>query len=160
MNNSAETTADILKVAEAMRQKGKPFPTAVIEIPNIPFSSFTELLSAIRSSSVILQRFSTHFDNNIFEMVATRFQRNLNTLYIASAFLVPVLCFVLAFIYSWWWLVGLLVFPLALGRAKKLYNRVILSSALSSELYFCFLYATGQVCITTSDFEHSYYWQS
>ena len=160
MSETAETIADILKVAEAMRLKGKPFPTAINEIPNIPFRSFNELLLGLRARSVILQRFSTHFDNNIFEMVATPFQRNLNTFYVASAFLLPVACAVLAFIYSWWWLAGLLLFPIALGRAKKLYNRVVLSAALASELYFCFLYATGQVCITTSNFEQSYYWES
>ena len=126
MSETTGTVADILKVAETMRQQGKPFPTAIREIPDVPFQSFEELLSAIRAGSVILQRFSTHFDSNIFEMVATPFQRNLNTLLIGSAFILPVVSVVLAFVFSWWWLFGLLLFPFALGRAKRLYNRVVL----------------------------------
>lgn len=159
MTNSTEASTAIQQIAAAIRMKGKQFPTGISEIPDIPFASFSELSSAVRDGAAILQRFSIHFDNNIFEMFASRLERNLNIFYIASAFLLPVASIVLGFFYSWWWLAAIPILFLALGRSKKLYNRVILSSALSSELYFCFLYATRQVSITTPDFAHSYYWE-
>lgn len=160
MAERSEANSTIMKVADELRGKGKPFPTAIREIPNFPFDSFAGLMDAFRQRTVLLQRFSSHFDNNIFELFASRWERNLNTLYIALAFLLPLSFIALAFFYSWWWLAGLPSLLFALGRSKRLYNRVILSSAFVSELYFCFLYGTGQVCVTTADFDNSYYWKS
>ena len=47
---------------------------------------------------------------------------------------------------------------IALKGMKRVYNRTILTSALRSELTFCFLYFVGQVSLTTTDFRESLYW--
>ena len=155
-----QTEAKIAKVAEDVRAKGKPFPLNVSDIPNLPFDSFDNLMAGFKMRSVILQRFSVHYDNNIFELFASSAQKSLNTIYIALAFVVPIACIALAIFHSWWWLLGLPSLLFFLGRSKKLYNKVILSAAFKSELKFCFLYVTGQICVTTSDFSESYYWES
>lgn len=76
----------------------------------------------------------------------------------ASLFILPIGSALLAFIYSWWWLLGVLSVFFMLGRSKRLYNRVICSAAFESELQFCFLYFVGQVCVTSADFKDSFYW--
>lgn len=162
MTGSMGKNTAIHKIADAMRTKGNSFPTALRDIPGIPFKSFDELSASVQEGTVILQRFSTHFDNNTFELFASRIERNLNTFYIALAFLLPVFCIILTFTHSLWWLAGIPTIFWPLGKSKKIYNRVILSSALSSalssELYFCFLYVARQVCLTTPDFKNSFYW--
>jgi hypothetical protein len=158
MNNKSDTNSKILQIADRMRKKGKPIPAGVHEIPDFPYPSFESLREALRHGKVLLQRFSVNYDSGIFNLFATPIQRSLNTLYFTLGALLPLTSVILAFVYSWWWLAGAVSLFVALGRSKKLYNRVILSAAMSSELFFSFLYFTGQVCVTTSDFTKSYYW--
>ena len=158
MTNSMEKDTTIHKIADAMRTKGNLFPTALCDIPGIPFKSFDKLSTSVQEGSVLLQRFSTNFDNYTFELFASHSEKNLNTFYIALAFLLPVFSIILSFTHSWWWLAGIPTLFWPLGKSKKIYNRVILSSALSSELYFCYLYVARQICLTTPDFKNSLYW--
>jgi len=160
MNTADKSDALILKIAEATRNSEKPLPTSLTQIPKFPFDNFDQLLSYLRKGDGILQRFSINYDADIYTMFASTLEKNLHTFLSISAFLFPFACIALAFIQSIWWIAGIPYFFFALGKSKKLYNRVILKAALKSELNFCFLYATKQVCLTTPDYEHSLYWGS
>lgn len=153
------TEAAILRIVDEMRKKGQSVPISVAEIPGFPFPTFSSLQAAIRDRRFLLQRFSVHFEANIFSLFASSMQKAANRLYMAGLFVLPIGSVVLAFIYSWWWLLGVLSLFFVLGRSKRLYNRVIYSAAFESELQFCFLYFIRQVCVTSADFEESFYWQ-
>ncbi|VVN40722.1 hypothetical protein [Pseudomonas fluorescens] len=153
------TETEILRIVDEMRKKGQFIPTSVATIPRFPFPTFSALQAALRDHSFLLQRFSVHFEANIFNLFASSMQQAANKLYMASSFVLPIGSVALAFIYSWWWLLGVLSLFLVLGRSKRLYNRVIYSAAFESELQFYFLYFVGQVCITSADFKESFYWE-
>lgn len=153
-----DTDAQVVEVVEAIRKKGAPFPTRIDEVPGIPVKSFEELLQRLRTRELLMQRFSVHFNYNIFSIFASPGQQRLNTFYMACVYLVPLACLVLAFTYRWWVGLGALSFFWFLGRSKKLYNTVIFQAAGRSELYFCFLYVMRQVGLTPADYGTTYYW--
>lgn len=153
------TETEILRIVDEMSKKGQSIPTSIAAIPEFPFPTFSALQAALRDRRFLLQRFSVHFEANIFSLFASSTQKAANKLYMAGLFVLPIGSVVLAFIYSWWWMLGVLSLFFVLGRSRRLYNRVIYSAAFESELQFCFLYFIGQVCVTSADFNESFYWQ-
>ena len=158
MENLAETDRQVTQVIEAARKKGLPFPSRLSDMPGLPVHGFDELLQRLRSRELLLQRFSVHFNLNIFSIFASPAQKRLNTFYMACVYLVPLGSLALASAYRWWFGLGFLSFFWFLGRSKKLYNTVIFQAASRSELYFCFLYVMRQIGITPADYGTTYYW--
>lgn len=156
----SQTTSEakVLLVVNDLRAKGKQIPRAISEIPDFPFSTYSALCESIARHQVLLQRFSSNYENGIFSLLASPSERALSTFFTGLAFLLPLGSVVLAFVHSWWWLLGTLGLFAGLSRGKRLYNRVILSSAMRSEVVFSFLYFTQQVCVTSTDFKESFYW--
>lgn len=147
------------RFAEGQRAKGRPYPRHFQDIPDIPVSTFSDMREAVRNRMLLLQRFSVDFNSAIFQLVAAPHEVRLQNLFVALSFLIPAASLVLAIVVSWWFLIGILGFFIAMGRSKRMYNSAIIRSAIASEEAFIFLYYTRQICLTSSDFNASYYWK-
>lgn len=158
MENEHFAERAIFGFVEALRKNGRHVPQSLVEIPNFPYSSFSHLREEVFSQKVLLQRFAFRYESAIFDALATPFERFMRNLYIGTFTILPLASLVLAFIHSWWWLWGMAGLIIGISRSKRLYNRVILSSAVQSELVFCFLYFVRQISITSFDFRESHYW--
>ena len=150
----------ILSMIEGLRQDGRLAPKSVIEIPGFPYPTFEALQQAVLSRKMHLQRFSFHYESDVFTLLASSTERFINNTYLMTMMISPVAAIVLGYLHSWWWLLAAVAGLITGSKGmKRVYNRVILSSALGSELEFCYLYFLGQVCLTTTDFRQSLYWK-
>lgn len=148
----------VAKIVSELRAKGRPVPRTISEIPGFPCQTWEELQRAWKSEHLLLQRFSVHFEGDIFGLFATGGERFQLTAYSTATYLVPLAAIALAFVDSWWWLIGI-VFPvIGVKRTKALYNGAIYRAAFSTEAFFCFLYFARQVSVTTVDYKKSYFW--
>ena len=158
MDTTPAVNENIRLLVENLRRNGKQVPARLSEIPDFPYSQFDQLQAAILSGAVQMKRFPFHYDARLFDLLASPFQCFLSTFYTAVAFfLVPLISIVMAFVHSWWWLLGISAIAVGLSRKKRLYNRVMLSSAFQSEAVFSFLYFVRQVCIISANYR-TYYW--
>lgn len=151
------------KVAEmvvGLRAKGHPIPQTIAAIPEFPCRTFDELQKALESGRLLLQRFSSDFDNSTFSIFATGGERLLAKHYMVGTVLIPIASVILVFMYSWWWLFGIAFLVIGFKKTKSLYNSVILRAAFSSETIFCYLYFIRQVSVSTPDYQQTYYWKS
>jgi len=154
-----EIEREIAQMADALETKRGRFPRRVGEIPGcFPYSNFKGLLLAFETKELLLQRFAYELLNFAFDTLATPSERFRMYVYGSSWIFIPLISLVLGYFASWWFILINLLILVFMSRAKKLYNRVIYRGAFDSELVFCFLYCTGQVCVTTADFEKTYYW--
>lgn len=154
---TAEET--IRLIAADMLAKGKPIPETVAEIPGFPFPTFAELKEALLWHRIVLIRFSSAYNGDIWQTFASAFQSARLNLCFASAVLLPIAGVVLGYLYSWWWLLLIISPYYALKRGTRLYNSVIFSSARQSELFFCFLFYARAIALTPPDFSKSIFWQ-
>lgn len=146
-------------IVARLRQIGRTVPTSVVEIPNFPYPTFESLRHSVLSRGILLQRFSFHYESDLFTLLASPSERFASTAYSVLMFIFPVAALGLGYWLSWWWLLAGLAGPIAASKGmKRTYNRVILSSALRSELLFCYLYFAGQICLTRLDFGESLFW--
>jgi len=65
----------------------------------------------------------------------------------------------LAFVFSPWWLFGILYFLCGLRLTERIYGSVILKGAVSSEMAFCLLFYISQVHIVIPTTGQEYEWQ-
>lgn len=156
MTGSAERI--VAEMVVALRAKGHSIPRSIGEIPDFPCRTWSELLEAWELDRLLLQRFSAHFDSNLFGMFATRGERLQLPFYSMGIYVIPVASVALAFIQSWWWLIGVAFPVIGFKRTKSLYNGAIYRAAFSSETIFCYLYFLRQVNLATPDFQNIYYW--
>lgn len=157
MPSTADSVSDVI---ELMRENGKAVPRDVPEISDFPFDTHESLLEALRTGKMILQRFSFQYDFNLFSLLASRAEVLTYYFFLAVTYLSPIVAIVLGFMFSWWWI---LLAPLGIWfgmrGTKATYNKVIFSSALRSEIEFCFLYFLRQISVTSADYIASYYWK-
>ena len=158
MTESAER--DVAEMVVALRGKGHPIPRRIGEIPDFPCQTWNELLDAWRSDRLLLQRFSVHFDSNLFSLFATRGERLQLPFYSTGIYLIPVASIALAFVHSWWWVIGVAFPVIGFKKTKSLYNGAIYRAAFSSETIFCYLYFLKQINLATPDFQSIYYWDA
>lgn len=155
-NNTAEEK--ILELVARLKERGRFAPTRVSELPSFPFSTYEEARTAILSGKILIQRFAFEYLTGVFDILATPIQRAMSTFYLGLTYLGPIVAIVLAFMYSWWFLPGIFLLPIGMSKMKAHYNHVIFTSALKSELFFCFLYSAKQISLTTPDYRTCYYW--
>lgn len=148
----------IVELIENLKQKDKIIPVTVETIPNIPFSKFEELRQAILSRKILIQRFVFEYLAWLFKILANPVEKFLSNFYIGLSFIGPIVSIILVFTHSWWWLFGIIVFPICMSKNKHLYNKVIYASAVNSEVIFCFLYYIRQISLTSIDYSTTYYW--
>lgn len=156
MTKSAEEKIAVI-VAE-LRAKGRPVPRTVSEIPCFPRHTWVDLQDAWKAERLRLQRFAYKLDRDIFDLFASRGEQIMLTVYTSAVYLVPVACAALAFVHSWWWLIGIVFPAIGVKKTQALYNGIIYRTAFSSEDFFCFLYFARQVSVTTADYRKSYFW--
>jgi len=148
----------IVQILDSLQEKGRYVPSTVAEIPRLPFDSFPALSKAFELNEVRMQRFAYAMDSAIFGFFATPFERIRLSIYSASMFIFPIVAIALGYFVSWWCLLLVLLIPVAMRTAKKLYNKVIFRAAFSSEKIFCFLYFARQISVVTGDYQTSYFW--
>jgi len=158
------TSESVAEVISMMRENGKNVPQKVAEIPNmpIPFRSYEFLRLSCLTGGIILQRFSFQYEFNLFSLLASRWETFVYYVFLVTTYLSPVASVVLGFMYTWWWLmlipIGMLI---GMKGMKGIYNKVIFSSAMRSEIEFCLLYFLRQISltITISPYQSTIYWQ-
>lgn len=148
----------IIQIVESMRDKGRSLPDTIAEIPRLPYQSFPELLRALETQEVRLQRFAYELNSTIFALIATPPERFWLSTYTSSFAIAPIAAVTLGYFLSWWWLLLVLLIPVAMARTKALYNGVIFRAAFNSERAFCFLYFARQISIVSADYRISYFW--
>lgn len=150
-----------LKLRETMKalsKKGLRLPFSVKEIPSFPYDSYEELKSAIEKREILLQRFQKKQLPSAIELLPNKKERFLMLGYQFATIFIPIFAFVGAFFFSAWWLFALFIFPFALLGYIKAYRAMLLRASCESEEAFCFLYFFKQVCLTSPDFSHSYFY--
>lgn len=149
----------LIEFIKTLRSKGRNAPKTFADIPDFPFENLDEFRSAIQDGDVLIQLFSLTYMTTVFKALATPFENHLFNSYCFLAVAFPVTSFALAFLHSWWWLVGTAGGPFFWSASKRVYSRIVFSSALGSELGFCFLYILKAIAITSTDFWHCLYWE-
>jgi hypothetical protein len=153
---SAEEKITIL--TDHFSKEGKNIPTTIAEIPNIPFQTFQEIQQALISHKILIQHFAFRYSPEYFDILANPFEKMLLTVYSKLALAITIIFAVLSFVYSWWCLLGILIYPVGMSKFKKMYNSIIYKSSFQSEIIFCFLYYVGQICLTTPNYSTDYHW--
>lgn len=69
------TETEIRRIIEEMRKKGQSIPTSIAALPGFPFPTFSALQAALRDGRFLLQRFSVHFQPNMFSLFASSTQQ-------------------------------------------------------------------------------------
>lgn len=157
--NIAEKETLITMFMDGLQDKGHKIPETISNIPDFPYLDFKVMSDDILSGKMLIQRFGYNCNVTIFDLFSTPFDRFMNWCFIAMYTLVPLIFIIMSVVYSWWFLFGVLSIYFGMSKSKKLYNKVIFRWAIQSETIFCFLYFTGQICLTTTDYNHSYYWK-
>ncbi|WP_438965398.1 hypothetical protein [Flavobacterium sp.] len=151
---------NILKRVELVKQKSLYIPISFKEFNNdIPFKTFNEFKDELTLGNVVIQKFNFGLDsfvvNNIFASKTNIFRFYF---YLIMMYLSPVISIILSFIYSFWWLVGVLFFPIIfLKLMKRLYSSYLFYAASNSEIAFSFLFFLREISI--KDFKTNYYWE-
>lgn len=107
------------------------------DIDEIPFDNYSELQETIHSGKIIMRKTSLRM--SAFTLLSTLLERIL--LYTLGSVLVAPIGVILAWVFSWWFLI-LILYPFIIGNriGQKIYMHTIFNSALSSEKIFCYLY--------------------
>jgi hypothetical protein len=167
MGEGGRIESEILSIVNQNRRAGRVIPTDISSITGLPFSDYSTLLAQILAGQVLLQRFSFEYVRRVYDILASPIEACLLSLYsvwcpMIAVFVIIALSVTVGALQSWWWLLLLLLIPycirMFLGRAKNIYNHVILRSATQSELAFCFLYVARQVSIVDTETRETYYW--
>jgi len=142
---------------------GNKVPTRVQDIPEFPCSDYFQLREMLLSGRFILWKPPMRYDEKLFFLLAYPVERILSYLKTFIQFFgSTILSLILAVSLSWWFLLGILSFPIFMALmvpfGKKLYNRVIFRAAHQSELLFCLLYYLNEIELTTP--EKDKFWSS
>lgn len=159
MSNIKSAEEKIINLIFDLEKKGKIIPKKLNEISDVPFRSYESLIDQFNQGNIIVKRFAFEYLSGIFNLLSTPFERSMQMVYTFGAFGLPLISIALAIFHSWWWLLGGMSPIFFLSWNKKLYNVVILRSAISSEVVFCFLFYIRQISITSSDYSRTYYWE-
>ena len=83
-----------------------------------------------------------------FYVLADSSQKNSAKFFNILTFAIPVAAIALSIIFSWWFMLLILLVPVMSGASKSAYSEAILSSALVSEKCFSFLFSRGVICLS------------
>ena len=143
-------------ITELRMLKGHQIPTSVEQIDGFPIQNYRELQQELESEQIQLLRFAYEHLGDIAQILNPT---PLWMVYSVNTICVPLLSLVMAFMYSWLWIIlGIAFFFFQLSKTKKLYNDTIFSSAMTNELAFCFLFYSRQISIANSDRTKQYYY--
>lgn len=123
--------------------------TKLEDIPEIPINNFLELKKSLSSGQAILRMAPLSIDGTTFEIIATPFEQSLFIIFTLSIYLIPISGIILAIIFSWHWLLLILIAPiiLAMRLNKRVYLHALFNSAFSSEIVFSFLFTAGKITL-------------
>jgi tellurite resistance protein len=152
---SIDEKMNLLEI-EQLKEPGS-IPLKISSISSLPVTSFNELRSKIENKELLLNKFSTSYSSDHFKFFANTEQIRFGNILTMSLAIVPIVTLLLAVVYSFWWLMLVLVLPFLFSTLKSLYIDVILQAAFNSEKTFCFLYNSKLISLATPDFE-SVYW--
>jgi hypothetical protein len=159
LEKSHDATESVLKFVSELEKKGQTVPKTVSEIPNFPYQSYQSLKDELNVRKVLLQQF-TMSNQQIFNLFATsQFQFKMTFCSIAL-WLFPISLIAISVVYSLWLLLLFFIFPILIGKSRRIYNQALFSAALSSELNFCVLFFLNQICLTSIDFKHYFSWKN
>ena len=155
--HSKEVERRIYEVITIFKERGKNVPVIIQDIPQLPVKNYEELKKRISENKLIIWSLN-NFNSTTFAMLASPFEMFLTYTKMFFHYLIPIISIVLSFFVSWWFLLGILFFPLATVFGKRLYASVILHAAYHSELLFCFLCFLGEIKLTTFNLDE--FWPS
>lgn len=146
----SEVENKVKEIISRMKSSGKIVATKVEDSPGLPCNNYTQLQDELTSRKYILWSLN-RYNSSLFFLLAPPFETYLTYINSLCQFLIPILSLVFAFVFSWWCLLGLFLFPFTLKFGKRNYATIILRSAAYSELLFCFLYNSGEIALTTPE---------
>jgi hypothetical protein len=142
----------IHKLIGIMNDRGRNIPQTVDSFPDLPFEGFECLIGEIKNGGATICRFSTGMNSDIFQAVAAPHQKFINTAGLIVAYGGILAVIVTSYLVSWWLLIlGPISFIIGSKITKKSYNEAIFTSAMYSEIIFCFMYYAGIVSIEAGD---------
>jgi len=145
---SKDTDTKIKNLVKELNKAGKNIPTIIYEIDGIPFNNYAELTQGLKSGDITILRHSRLMENSLFSAIATSFEKFKLNLGIILMWVGMMVFSILAFLYSWWFLLGVpSSYVLGSLLVTKTYNQTIFRVAVNIESGFCFLYYLHQISI-------------
>lgn len=118
------------------------------EIIEIPIKDFPKIQNLISSGEATMRMAPVSIDGTTFDIIATPFENRISTIYMVIGFLGPIAGIILAFIYSWLWLLLVVVAPIvSMKLNKKTYLHALFNRAYNSEIIFSYLFTAGKITI-------------
>ena len=134
------------------------FPATISRIPTFPYSTFSDMIAAVRAHEFTVARFSFQQDADVLRLVNPQ-QATLHSISVAATFLIPLASVVLAFVISHWFWLGILYFFVGSRITTRIWDSAILDAALSSESAFCFLFYASKINCYDAKSRREYEWQ-
>lgn len=134
------------------------FPLSIAHIPTFPFKRFDDMKAAIQSRTFAIARFSFQQDSDMLRLIDPA-SSSLHTGSTLATFLVPLICLVLAFTVSAWFLLGLLYFFVGTRVTTSIWSSAILRAAHKSESAFCLLFYGSKINCYDLKSHTEYEWQ-
>ncbi len=132
---------------ESIMERAGGLPSSFAEIADLPYKDHADLLRAIESKMVAVQKFSFDWNPGTLSLLATPMERFLSSASLFGSYGLPVAGVIMTFAVSPWFLLSLLCFPWLSGKFRKIYTEALFRGAFLSERIFVFLFATRQVGI-------------
>ena len=155
MNNN-ESLID--RLAEKLESKDPKYPKTVSDIPDFPYSSYAEMISATKEGAFRISKFSYNQEFDALRIVNPKWAMPY-TISVLATFLVPILSIAMAFIVSHWFWLGLIYFILGGMLTSRIWSIATISAAKSSEKAFCFLFYCSAICCHYLKSGHEYEWR-
>jgi hypothetical protein len=119
--------------------------SSLADIPEIRDKDWASLKAKLFAGTIQVQEMATSPIS--FALLAAPSDRAGFNLFNALAVLAPIAAVVLAFLFSWWFLLLAFGFFAMLKTAKGFYRTVIFQGVTASEAVFCFLFSRNTICL-------------
>lgn len=151
---------DLNALIDGLSKSGQDVPTSVSQLPDFPYSDFSDLMADFKAEAAWLLRFSYAMDPSLLSLLGSRALKLKSNIGMLLAYGGPVVALVLCFVFSWWFLVAIpICLSWGMSLTKKAYNSAIFDAAFSDEVAFCFLYFIGQVSLRILGTDGQFYYK-
>lgn len=112
----------------------------VEDIEEIPVDNFEYLQDMFLQGNAIIRQMPARTSNTIFQLLASRSERWSFNIVSMLTYIIPLAGIVLAFVYSWWYLLLFIAPVITIPKSKKIYLRTVFRRCMLSEVIFCFAF--------------------
>ena len=141
--NLDEVHAEIEEIKS--RDRERITTSTLKDIPEIKGKDWESLKTKLFDGTIQVREMTTSPIS--FALLAAPSDRAGFKFFNTLAILAPLAAVVLAFMFSWWFLLLALGFFVMLRTAKSFYRTVIFQGVTASEAVFCFLFSRNTICL-------------